>query len=978
MDGPWVGDVRVEAEGSQSVVGNFIDSTVVQNLKQYVLRKPSMVLSNEAIEDGLASYVPTANHDVIVAALADRRAVALAGPDGSGRTLAGIAAMRQLVPGLRVRRFETEGEDVETIPDEPWGYLLRAADEDPGRVGRFLEVIEERKGYLVLVGGEDEQRPFADVLPPLAVEPPPALEVYRRRLLRHALGGTGWPEWPAAARLLATAPPAEGRRLADVVEAVHRSGGDAGEVEQAYSSWTDRLDMWFRENPDPQDRALLIVAAALAPADETSVYTAARSLARHLDVRPPGGGLAWRPAKGLAALLDMEKRDGELEFTRYGFAESVIPHVLDEYPLTHSDLFSWLAELPTIDVTLPKRLRQRLAGVFADLAADHGHVEAVLDAMPRWVGAGGSDLAFVALSRICVHPRAGGRVRGRMYDWSRDEQASDQFRAVLAETCGVLGEALPTVALTRLKHLAAFGGAEVRRIVAGVALGIAEKEPETVLNAALDWCGSGWSAAPQAARRRAVGARLFLELAGRADERGVPVPLSRRHAPPRRLARGWRAALTEWEANRDPLFFDVVNAWLDAAVLVPALAEDVVAPMLAVEGGDPRHARAETALFLTVARRMDARGAPVALLGGTADRARLAARWRAAADAMDDDVPVLPVADSWTAAAAAVPDSGALIVDVLLTAAESAGTAAGVRLFLAVAGRADARGVPVVLFGGAADRSRLIARWTAALDAWPRDAPVLSALDVWAAGTASPEAGPVVVDVLLTAAASASKVAGARFFLALARRTDANGVPTVLADPSAATQAGRARLVTAWRLAQRNSGGEFFDTVRDWLDAAVRVRALHRVVVNILLTAASGGPAASPGGAALFLAVAERVDPQGAPLALVHDADALTDAWRAVLADDAGSAAASRVLTTWFGAGAAVPAVLETVTDVLVGAVAGDVARELALVSAVSAWAGRRRDRRAAKEAVLVRLLQPRWKRYALIAWITVRDAAGG
>ncbi|MFC0042451.1 hypothetical protein [Actinomadura rayongensis] len=652
MDAPDFGDVHVEGDDAQNLVGNIIGGDVIGSLKQYVNREPSMVLSSAWIEDAVASYVPVANHDLVVGTLERTRAVALAGPDGCGRTVTGLAAVRQLAPGLPIRRFSVGRDDVEGIAgDRPCAYLLRAGDEDPERVHRCVELVRDAKGFLLLAGEPDELPPFVgDQLGVVALAPPSALAVYQRRLMRRGLGSSGLPGWPAAALLLRGATPAEGRRLADIAEAVHRRGGAADEIEQAYRNWTDRLDRWFREHEEPQDRALLIAAAAIAPADEVSVYTAARSLARHLDVRVNGAGLAWRPVRGLAALLGAEKRDRVLEFGPYGFAEAVVPFVLDEYPLTHVDLFSWLAELPTSDITLPRTLRRKLAELLADLAAEHGRDEAITDTAARWAGRGEAELAFVLLSRTCLHPHVGGRVRRALYDWSRTPSLSPQLKETVARTCAVLGEALPSVALTRLKHLATFGDASIRRIAVEVAADLAEREPVLVLHAALDWCGGD-------GRRRAAGVDLFLALALRTDGYGAPALITSEHTDLTRVAVVWGIALEQ----PSPAFFAAVALWLDAAVRWPQLGAAVVGTLLsAATAGRPGDA-----LFLLLAERVGPRGAPIVLEHATpgllADLWAVAlARW------IEESGTTFPiVAGVWFGAAARRPEVRAVLVDIL-------------------------------------------------------------------------------------------------------------------------------------------------------------------------------------------------------------------------------------------------------------------------------------------------------------------------
>ncbi|RFS86504.1 hypothetical protein D0T12_07970 [Actinomadura spongiicola] len=509
-----IDEVNVVGDGTQNTFGNTVSRDLIVNQLSFVRGRPSMVLSEGEIDDRVAEYVRARNHAVIVDVLARHHAIALVGPPGAGVATTAIAALRELRSGMPIRLFSTGEDDVEGIPGAERGYLVRAGDEDETRLRACLEAVRASGGFLLVVGTEGEQEPFAGFLPVVAVEPPPAEAVYRRRLERRGFGRTGWPGWPRAGELLKGALPGEARRLADLVAAA----GDEIEVERAYLGWKDQVSGWFADHPGLRDQTLLVAAATIAPADETSVYGAALSLARQLKINVEGGGLAWCPSTGLSELLGADRADEGIVFRRHGYAESVLRYVWDDYPLARMDLLSWLSALPTDEVVaLGPGLRQKLVEVFADLAAEHGAAEKIVQMAEAWAGDRhrSADLAYVALARTCLHPLIGGRVRKRLYDWSRWRQAPQTLKLTVARVCQVLGETHVTIALTRLKHLATHGNEQLLDEVLDVARTLAAAHPRAVVYAAMEWCRTSVDLASNqdGARRAYAGLRLLLDLA---------------------------------------------------------------------------------------------------------------------------------------------------------------------------------------------------------------------------------------------------------------------------------------------------------------------------------------------------------------------------------------------------------------------------------------------------------------------------------
>ncbi|GAA2731398.1 hypothetical protein [Actinocorallia aurantiaca] len=674
-------DVTINGDGNQNVFGNEIGGDLILQQLSFVRRRASMVLSSDEVDERVEEYVPSFNHAQIVEALRHFRVVALAGPDGSGVKTTAIAALRELHPGLAIRLFSTGEDDVEEVGiGGVRGYLVRAADEDGSRLRTCVEAVLSSGGYLVVMGTEAEQRRFADHLHVIPVEPPPAEAVYRRRLDRRGHGSTRWYDWPKARALLKGSPPGDGRRLADLVRDAAQRGGDEYQVEQAYLGWDEELRGWFVRH-ELLERILMIAAATIAPADEDSVYGAALTLARRLDVPLEGGGLAWHPSAALDGLLDADREDDDrLVFRRLGYAESVLRHVCTQYPLARLDLVSWLSELPTDPViTLAPELRYKLVESFADLAAEYDLPEKIAQRAEHWADGRRrtADLAYIVLARTCLHPRVGGRVRTRLYTWSRERNAPRSLKLTVVQVCEILGQTHLSIALTRLKHLATYGDAEVRNKVFEVARSLAENNPPAVFRTALQWCRTGAQMSDRAnINRIEVGLRLLRTLL----PRGGPAEL-----------RDVLGVIDFLAAQGDPRFRPLLlENLLSLAAEHPAA---VLGMMLAWTGNtsDPRteavvlRTSLGAEVFLALAGRRDGSGLPL-LLSGRApiDLAALTPTWSVAfgiASGPDRWLPEFEeVLRLWLETAVARPALRPDVLPPLLNAAES--TPGGANLLL--------------------------------------------------------------------------------------------------------------------------------------------------------------------------------------------------------------------------------------------------------------------------------------------------------
>jgi hypothetical protein len=631
--------VEVSGEEAQVAIGNTVNRDLVLQQIRIVRGRPRMVMTEEQIAERVTGYVTARNHDEIVETLRRFQAVAVTGPPRSGTTTTAIAALRQLHPDMSIRYFSTDDDDVEEIEIAgARGYVVRAEDESMTRLRACLEKVRGVGGYLLVAGTLEESRRFAEFLATVEVKPPPAHAVYRRRLYHRGLHGTAWPDWPRAAELLDGALPGDGRRLAELVLDVKGAGEDAQQVERAYLGWSDELRDWFGKHRDLREQTLMVAAATITPADETSVYDAALWLARQLEVPVAGGGLAWCPTAELTTILEAEREGSTIVFRRPAYRESVLRHVWNEYPLTRMDLLAWLSRLAIEAAGLETALRHRLAEVFADLAAEHGKAPFIAETAGRWVGRDqlGADLAYIALARTCLHPRVGGRIRERLYRWSRERQAPQNLKLTVARVCQVLGETHVSIALTRLKHLSTHGDEQIQGEVQLVALELAAQHRSTVIAAAMAWCELNPNLSRQdRARRTRAGLRLLSALL---DGEGW--------VDPHHLRRVLRV-LGQLAAQGGPEIRPVVLG--QAGELAVRYREDVIATALtwAEDGsggqyGDvPPQVRIGTELFLALAPERDHLGFAAILTGPSAvDPRSCTAAWAVALDAESPPAPM--------------------------------------------------------------------------------------------------------------------------------------------------------------------------------------------------------------------------------------------------------------------------------------------------------------------------------------------------
>jgi hypothetical protein len=577
----WHGPVDIDAENGQTIIGSSVGGDVIYSQRKYLRGRPAQYLSSDEIAARVSCYVPSGHDGKVADQLRLCHAVGLYGPAGSGRETTAIAMMRQLSPDLPIRRFSLGDEDPQEISDAgPYGYLIRFEEGKETDLGVCAENIRASGGYLVAMAMDSASvENFAWV----PVESPPAREVFRRLVTFRDL--PQWADWDRAQALLEDHLPGDARRLADLVVRATGTGQDQAwqqsEVERAYLGWNEELRAWFSVHESPLERILLL-AAIIVPGgtDEAFVYDAAAKLAESLGPETNGGGLAWCPVTRLREMLEADRGRKSVTFRRIGYAEAALRYAFADYPLARPELFDWLAALPQGAGAVGPDVRLAVAVTFAELAAEYGEADRITSAALGWARADLPGPAYGVLSATCLHARVGGAIRKALYDWSRTPRLPVTLKLVVAQTCELLGETLPTVALTRLKHLATWGGSQVIAQVVDSAVTIADRgHQDLVLDAALDWCAvDSHEVLPPAARqrRRRAGAMLFLRLAERVDVVGYGRTL------------GWRAAI-DFRDHHDTdqaALARVFGIWLDTALTDDHLGDAVVATFLSA--GSPR------------------------------------------------------------------------------------------------------------------------------------------------------------------------------------------------------------------------------------------------------------------------------------------------------------------------------------------------------------------------------------------------------
>ncbi|GAA2738311.1 hypothetical protein [Actinocorallia aurantiaca] len=314
----------------------------------------------------------------------------------------------------------------------------------------------------------------------------------------------------------------------DTEEAVRLEAGD-GYIVRARDTEPSRLRSFLSAVRASRGFAVIVGTAAeqrrfaefpapitVEPPPAEEVY---RSHLLHRGVHPrwldwPRGGELLKDASPgdasrLAGLVDeIGSKTGEQE------VEKAYRGCAEHLP-ARTDPLAWLEGLPAVPVLERKAEHTHRVRLFARLASRCDEPERITGKAREWADGQvhEADLAYIVLSESCLDPVVGGRVRGSLYEWSRQSRTPQTLKLTIARVCQVIGQAYPPVALTRLMHLATHGNAQVRREVVEVVRELAEHDASTVFTTALRWVRSARGLSPRdGASRLDAAIRVLLDL----------------------------------------------------------------------------------------------------------------------------------------------------------------------------------------------------------------------------------------------------------------------------------------------------------------------------------------------------------------------------------------------------------------------------------------------------------------------------------
>ncbi|MBA8823012.1 hypothetical protein FHX42_000341 [Saccharopolyspora lacisalsi] len=341
----------------------------------------------------------------------------------------------------------------------------------------FVEELEPRNGYLVLLLPHGQRRRFDDEFPARAHElgRPPAPEV----LSRHLRGVDDSADLLEQSRLTAYLeqawPPRATELACWVSEIAERGETDSAELARqacgVVEDWSGALREEIAAHQQEEDvewLSLLLAAALLEGARPQQIVAASDRLLRRLEHRPPEAESLLRPGvvttlrKLGSTVFDVERS----RFERPHYGESVLRHFWSEHPMLRRSIRDWMAELRVGG--LHRRDLERVADRTTELARVTGSRVAI-DLARRWAtpeggssagAVGGFDgarrsIAVRLLTNTALDATTGRHVRDKLYDWAQ-RGTSPELGLVVAEVCGgAMSVEFPRVALTRLKLLAA-------------------------------------------------------------------------------------------------------------------------------------------------------------------------------------------------------------------------------------------------------------------------------------------------------------------------------------------------------------------------------------------------------------------------------------------------------------------------------------------------------------------------------------------
>jgi len=548
------------------------DVNIWQHVREIVA---AHAFDEESVDHLLEVYAWTTQAMHAAEVLRSRHSVVLTAPPGSGRRSTALAIISGL--GATPHRIDLYPDDAgRDLPAETGcGYVLdideKTSTEIPA-IGEILSNYANRLAtagaYLVVTATDSAWRPLKTLtsFEPITVPPPSAGEIFRKHLERtHPADAARWAGQPDISRILSGASPADAVRLADLAGDVLTAGSDepVRDTIAAYNNWSVHLSDWFRTNHDGYIRALLIAAAALGEARTETVFAAADYLADLVRLaREPGGGLAGDGVTNLIATIQAKEIDGgRLCLPRPAYPESVLDLVWQDRPHLRRALRQWLTELPG---KFDDAATENAGFSLIKLAIRHGDHGLIRHAVDFWAKNGQARLATVALTEAALSSGTGRAARQQMYDWATRAATDKRLQLAMANVCGgPFGKNYPRNAMTRLRHLARNGDAEVQSLVAAAITELVTEPHLRVfaLREVIRWATEGSGLGD-------TGMRSFLSVAD-----VLPGQLKEPPGPEERhlLIDGWRSAL------RDPDHLELVRqggkAWLESAVQNQELRE---------------------------------------------------------------------------------------------------------------------------------------------------------------------------------------------------------------------------------------------------------------------------------------------------------------------------------------------------------------------------------------------------------------------
>lgn len=258
-------------------------------------------------------------------------------------------------------------------------------------------------------------------------------------------------------------PPAEAVRLAESIARAKEddSGKDPKDIAlDAFGRWSEHLRLWFRDNENVFDRAVLIAAAVLGKTRAQDIVDAAESLlastgepnSEKNPLRSPD--LVEQLANTGAAIGD----DDTVNLNEYrpDFDEAIVAHVWKQRPYLREPLKEWLVVQAT-DKHATDQRRRRIAQVIARLGRRYNAGLSVVNFVTKFAENGPKhhDLAVEILDETVLDPTIGSYVRQRLLGWT-SLRTTPVLLSLTAAVCGKrLGRERTDLALNRLAKILA-------------------------------------------------------------------------------------------------------------------------------------------------------------------------------------------------------------------------------------------------------------------------------------------------------------------------------------------------------------------------------------------------------------------------------------------------------------------------------------------------------------------------------------------